>query len=239
MLLATWSWVRNGIDDRIHKDKEVCHPTSTSVMAAGNFRFHSHSFYFSRLTDTYSVGTASLDLSDGHSGLARGQLLSGSVPGLGGMRIVACGLRPQPPDGPHDQTPPPYDCRSGVDPLRRTCTSFLDWNAVVRATCLPSRVAAIAPAPICMDGDKTCTVLGPFCDDSSCLAPTGPVYARHAVRELACGRTNTVSRSRTLVLVACYPALAKRLNWAAMVHAFVPFSGDSAVRHPFRISCLL
>src|SRR5882762_8231770 len=185
------------------------------------------------------MGAPSLGLSDGHSSLARGQFLSGSVPGLGGMRIAAFGLRPQPPDGPHDQTPPPYDCRSGVDPLWRTFTSFLDWNAVVLATCLSSRVAPTIPAPVCTDRDKSRAVLDLFCDDSSCLAPTGLIYFRHAVRELACGRTNIVFLSRTLVLVACYSALAKRLNRAAMVVAFVPFSGDSAVRHPFRISCLL
>ncbi len=41
------------------------------------------------------------------------------------------------------------------------------------------------------------------------------------------------------VLVACYSALAKCLNWPTMVAALVPLSGDSAVRHPFRISRLL
>src|SRR5258708_1754092 len=174
------------------------------------------------------MGAPSFDLSDGHSHLARGQLLSGSVPGLGGMRIAACRLRPQSSDGPHDQTSPPYDCRSGVDPLGRTCASFLDRNAVVNAKCRPSHVTASVPAPAWWDGDKSCAVFDPFCNDSSCLAPAGTIYARHAVRRLACGRTNIVFLSWTLILVAYYPALAKRLNWAAMVDALVPFPGYSA-----------
>lgn len=64
------------------------------------------------------MGAPSLDLPHGHSDLARGQLLAGSVAGLGRMRIVTRRLRPQLSDSPYDQTPFAHDHRAGVDPFR-------------------------------------------------------------------------------------------------------------------------
>jgi hypothetical protein len=90
-----------------------------------------------------------------------------------------------------------------------------------------------------MDGDKTCSVLDDFGVDPCYMAYPHTSYAGRSVGDLAHRRASNVFWRRTLVLVACYPALAKRLNWAAMVDAFVPLSGDSAVRRPFRISGLL
>jgi len=74
----------------------------------------------------------------------------------------------------------------------------------------------------CTNGDKTCAVLDPFCVDSRSVAYPRTVYPRHAVRGLAYTRTSNVFWRRTLVLVACYSALAEHLDWAAMVDALVP-----------------
>ncbi len=86
---------------------------------------------------------------------------------------------------------------------------------------------------------KSCAVLDRLRADSYCLARTHVNCARRPVCDLAHARTSNVFWRRALVLVACYRALAKHLNWPAMVAALVPFSGDSALRHPFWISRLL
>ena len=171
---------------------------------------------------------SSLSLCKPHSHLAGGQLFSWAPVGLDSAGIANGGIRPQPADVPHDQTPLAYDCYSGVDPLRRTCTSFLDRNANVRAGLSP-RVAAITRAPICTDSDKTGVVLGLFRVNPRCMAYPGTVYAQRPVCDLAHARTSDVFWRRALVLVAFFPAFAKHLNWAAIVDALLPLSGHSAV----------
>jgi len=158
------------------------------------------------------MGAPSLDLPNGHSDLARGQLFAGPVAGLGRMRIVARRLRPQLSYRPYDQTPFAHDRRAGVDPSGRAHTGFMDWNAGVRPACLSSCAAAIPSAPVCTIDDKTFVLLDVFRDDSSRLAPAGIVCARYALRGLAYGRTTIVLLRRHPVLVACDPALAKPVD---------------------------
>ena len=64
------------------------------------------------------------------------------------------------------------------------------------------------------------------------------VCARDAIGSVACGRASILSGDRTSFLVARHSALAQRLEARPVDHP-LPLSRHLAMRHPFRISCLL
>src|SRR5689334_5917335 len=174
-----------------------------------------------------------------HSGLEGRQFLPRPISCLDSLGIAARGLRPQPSDRPHDQTSSPHDFRSRFPPDGRAPKSSLLRNVALPTKPLCPRILPSTRTMVCKNSHKTCGLLDRFCVDPRCMAYPCTVYTVRRVCDLAHARASNVFWRRTLVLVACYSALAKHLNWAAMVDAVVPVSGNSAVRHPLWISCFL
>ena len=171
----------------------------------------------------------SLNFCDCSSGLEGHQLLSRPVVDLDGLGLAARRIRPQPADIPHGQTPAAYDLCPTVASLGRAHKNVLARNAGVFSEHFQPHICPITHKASGTNTHKTSPVLDRLHLDSSCLAPACIVYALRRVPDLAHGRTDNVSWSRSLVLVARYSALAKRISWAAMVDPLIPLLGDSSV----------
>jgi len=171
----------------------------------------------------------SLNFCDCSSGLEGHQLLSRPVVDLDGLGLAARRIRPQPADIPHDQTPAAYDLCPTVASFGRAHKNVLARNAGVFSKHFQPHICPITHKASSTNTHKTIPVLDRLHLDSSCLAPACIVYALRPLRDLAHGRTGNVSWSRSLVLVARYSAVAKRINLAAMVDPLIPLLGDSSV----------
>src|SRR6516225_1349770 len=166
---------------------------------------------------------------DTDSNLESYQLLSWPVVDLDGLGLAARRIRPQPADIPHDQTPAAHDLCPAVASLGRAHKNVLARNAGVFLEHFQPHICPITHKASGTNTHKTNPVLDRLHLDSSSLAPACIVYALRPVPDRAHGRTGNVSWSRSLVLVARYSAVAKRINLAAMVDPLIPLLGDSSV----------
>src|SRR5690348_12757448 len=111
-----------------------------------------------------------------HSGLEGRQFLARPVFSLDSRGIVACGLRPQPSDRPHDQTSSPHDFRSCFPPDGRAPKSSLLRNVALPTKQLSLRILASTRAMVCKNSHKTCGLLDRFCVDPRWMAYPCTVY---------------------------------------------------------------
>src|SRR5260370_35904834 len=100
------------------------------------------------------------------------------------MGLAARRIRPQPADGPYDQTFAPYDLRSTAASFGRAYKNVLARNAVACAGHSRQHISATTHTPSNTNRDKT----GPMFDrlhiDSCCMAPACAVYALRPLRDL-------------------------------------------------------
>ena len=186
------------------------------------------------------MASSSLRFSERYSSLARRRFSPRTVFDLGVGRLTTSRIRRGIADGSYGPASAAHDIRSCFNPVGRAGDAVVARYAAegcpIRSRSIVS-MAAGAAGWWCTFA--TCVLLACCRRGVGRMACPIGLCAGVAIGSVARGRARMLPGGRISFLVACCPALAECRRAAAMVDHPLSFSSDGAVRHPFRIPCLL